>query len=250
MFVDQVAIYVKGGDGGNGCVSFRKEKYVPKGGPNGGDGGNGGSVIIRAVEGLTNLAHLSQHRHWKADRGRHGMGSDCHGRSGPDVVIDVPAGTTVRDRAQGHLLRDLRRPGDSLVVAHGGKGGHGNTHFKSSTNRAPRKCERGTSGEDRWIVLELKVIADVGLIGLPNAGKSTLLSRISRPVPRSPTTPSPPSTRTSAWSMPATTLSWSRTSRGSSRGARRPRPRSRVLEARRANPFARSPDRIGPPRRV
>lgn len=183
MFVDRVAIYVKGGDGGNGCVSFRKEKYVPKGGPNGGDGGDGGSVILRTVEGLTNLANLSRHRHWKAERGQHGMGSDCHGRNGADIVIEVPVGTVVRDRDRGHLLRDLKRAGETLAVAKGGKGGHGNTHFKSSTNRAPRQSEKGTPGEERWVVLELKVIADVGLIGLPNAGKSTLLSRITRARP-------------------------------------------------------------------
>src|SRR3954453_20191889 len=163
--------------------SFRREKYVPRGGPNGGDGGDGGSVIIRAVEGLTNLANLSQQRHWKADRGEHGQGGDCTGRGAPDLVIDVPAGTIVRDRDRGHVLRDLKRVGDQVVVARGGKGGHGNTFFKSSTNRAPRQVEKGEPGEERWITLELKVIADVGLLGLPNAGKSTLLSRVSRAHP-------------------------------------------------------------------
>jgi GTP-binding protein len=183
MFVDRVAIYVKGGDGGNGCVSFRKEKYVPKGGPNGGDGGNGGDVVIRAVEGLTNLAHLSGQRHWTADRGEHGQGKDCHGRTGADLFIDVPPGTLVLDRERGHLLRDMKAPGDQMIVAHGGRGGHGNTFFKSSTNRAPRQVEKGLAGEERAIVLELKLIADVGLVGLPNAGKSTLLSRITRARP-------------------------------------------------------------------
>src|SRR5262245_42172853 len=142
MFVDRVTIFVRGGDGGNGCLSFRREKYAPRGGPNGGDGGHGGNVILRASDGCSNLAHLSHQRHWKAHRGEHGQGSDCFGKNGEDITIEVPAGTIVRDRDRGHVLRDLKRPDETVVVARGGRGGHGNSHFKSSTNRAPRQHEK------------------------------------------------------------------------------------------------------------
>jgi len=184
MFVDRVEIYVKGGDGGHGCVSFRREKYVPKGGPDGGDGGNGGSVIVRAVPGTDSLAQIVHRKHWRAEKGQPGSGNNRHGRNGADLIIPVPPGTIVRDRDRGHILKDLVRPGDQVVVAYGGTGGRGNKAFASATNQAPRHAERGKPGEERWIVLELKLIADVGLLGLPNAGKSTLLSRLSHATPQ------------------------------------------------------------------
>ncbi len=182
MFVDRVTISVHSGKGGNGAVSFRREKFIPRGGPDGGDGGDGGSIIVVAQPGVDSLALLAHKRNWTATPGENGRGADCHGRNGQDVTLLVPPGTVVYD-SRGFVLKDLAKPGDSLVAAKGGKGGKGNTRFKSSTNRAPRQFTPGEDAEIRELTLELKVIADVGLIGLPNAGKSTLLSRLSRARP-------------------------------------------------------------------
>jgi len=183
MFVDRVTIELEAGRGGDGCLSFRREKYIPRGGPDGGDGGDGGSVILRAVEGVDSLAALSMRKHWRAENGERGGSSNCHGRNGHDLVIDLPPGTIVTDARAGHVLKDLARAGETIVAARGGKGGKGNLRFKNSTNRAPRQTTPGGDPESRLITLELKVIADVGLLGKPNAGKSTLLSRISRARP-------------------------------------------------------------------
>jgi GTP-binding protein len=183
MFVDRVKIFAQGGRGGDGCLSFRREKYVPKGGPDGGDGGRGGSIVIVAAAGVDSLAALSQRKHWKAENGERGGSANCHGHNGADLIIEVPPGTVVVDADTGLLLRDLTQIGDHVIAARGGNGGKGNLRFKTSTNRAPRDHTPGAEGGARNLILELKVIADVGLIGKPNAGKSTLLSRLSRARP-------------------------------------------------------------------
>ncbi|HAA60070.1 MAG TPA: GTPase ObgE [Planctomycetaceae bacterium] len=183
MFLDRVTIHCLAGDGGSGSMSFRREAHIPRGGPDGGDGGRGGHVIIRAEENIGSLAALSGHHHWRAERGQHGQGQLKTGRSGEDAIISVPPGTLVRDAGRGHLLKDLVEPGEQVIVAKGGKGGQGNKRFATATNRAPREFEEGGVGQERRVLLELKLIADVGLIGKPNAGKSTLLSRLSRANP-------------------------------------------------------------------
>ncbi len=183
MFVDRVSIYVEGGRGGDGCVSFRREPYVPRGGPDGGDGGDGGSVLIIAEAGVDSLAGVVNRQQWKAPKGKPGSGAKKRGRSGKDLILRVPPGTLVLDAKEKFVIKDLVASGDQMVAARGGKAGKGNWRFKSATNQAPRKSTPGEEGEQRDLVLELKVIADVALIGKPNAGKSTLLSRLSRARP-------------------------------------------------------------------
>ncbi|MEX0792022.1 MAG: GTPase ObgE [Pirellulaceae bacterium] len=183
MFVDRVQIEVEAGDGGSGCSSFRRERYVPKGGPDGGDGGNGGSIILMAEEGVDSLIALSHQKHYRGKRGGHGKGSGMTGRSAEDVIVKIPPGTVIYDAKGGFVLKDLVQPGDQIVAARGGRGGRGNTSFKTATNRAPRDHTPGDPGERRVLILELKAIADVGLLGKPNAGKSTLLSRLSHARP-------------------------------------------------------------------
>lgn len=183
-FFDQVKIYVEAGPGGDGCVSFRREKYVPLGGPNGGNGGRGGDVYLEADPHLNTLISFKGHRHFKAQRGGHGKGKNMQGRKGEDVHLSVPPGTAVRDAETGELLADLTASGQTAVLAHGGRGGLGNAAFASATNQAPRIAERGDPGESRWLILELKLIADVGIVGCPNAGKSTLLAAVSAARPK------------------------------------------------------------------
>ena len=175
---------MKGGDGGNGCVSFRREKFVPKGGPDGGDGGDGGDVIITASKGLGSLIDFRYRSHFLAARGNHGQGKKKHGRNGADCIVKVPAGSLIKDAETDEVLADLIEDGQNLVVAKGGQGGRGNTHFASSTNRIPRIAGKGRPGVERWLRIELKLLADIGLVGLPNAGKSTSLSNLSAAQPK------------------------------------------------------------------
>lgn len=184
MFRDEARFTVRAGKGGDGRVSFRREKYIPKGGPDGGDGGRGGSVIFVADPGLATLLDFRYRQHLKAGRGRHGEGSNRHGRDGEDVVVPVPVGTLLRDGATADLIADLTEAGQRAVAARGGRGGRGNARFATSTHRVPREAERGGAGEERWVEVELRLIADVGLVGVPNAGKSTLLSRVSAARPK------------------------------------------------------------------
>jgi len=183
-FVDYVKIFVKAGDGGRGCVSFRREKYVPRGGPNGGDGGRGGHIIFKATDELNTLIDLRYHREYHAQRGQHGMGKKMHGKDGEDLIIPVPVGTIIKDADTETVIMDLDKHGMETVIAIGGRGGLGNAHFATSVRQAPRYAQPGEAGVEKQLILELKLFADIGLIGLPNAGKSTLLSVISSARPK------------------------------------------------------------------
>jgi GTP-binding protein len=184
QFIDEARISVKAGDGGNGCISFRHEKYIPKGGPDGGNGARGGSIIIRADRQLNTLLDFKYKRSYRAERGENGRGKDQEGKSGKDEVVRVPCGTLVRDALKKKTIFDLVHDGDEYIIAHGGKGGRGNGEFATATNQAPRYAEPGTPGEERELILELKLLADVGLVGFPNAGKSTLISVVSAAKPK------------------------------------------------------------------
>jgi len=183
-FLDEAKVYIRSGDGGNGCVAFRREKFIEFGGPSGGNGGRGGDVVIEAVDGLNTLIDYRYQQHFKAERGVNGMGKDRHGANGKPIVLKVPVGTQVFDEDKETLLHDFTTLGEKFVLAQGGNGGFGNAHFKSSTNRAPRNANPGQPGEERWIWLRLKLIADAGLVGLPNAGKSTFLAAVSAARPK------------------------------------------------------------------
>ena len=184
MFIDEAKIRVKAGDGGNGCMAFRREKFVPRGGPSGGDGGRGGDVVMESSQRHNTLIHFRFNPEHKAQRGEHGMGSNCTGLDGKSVVLQVPVGTSLYDFETGELIHDFSEPDERVVVAKGGRGGRGNQHFATSTHQAPREHEMGRPGEERTYRLELKLLADVGLVGYPNAGKSTLISRISAAKPK------------------------------------------------------------------
>jgi GTP-binding protein len=184
LFIDQAVIFVKAGNGGNGAISFRREKYVPKGGPDGGNGGHGGNVIVRADKQLGTLLDFRYKRSYKAENGEHGRGKDQTGKTGVDILLKVPCGTIIRETVYKKVIADLVRDGDEMIVAVGGKGGRGNAEFATATNQAPRIAEPGVPGEECELVLELKLIADVGLVGFPNAGKSTLISVVSAAKPK------------------------------------------------------------------
>jgi GTP-binding protein len=184
VFVDEAKIFVKAGNGGNGCIAFRREKYVPRGGPSGGDGGNGGSIFLEANLNDNTLLRYRYNREFKADRGRHGEGSNCTGYSGEDMILKVPVGTLAFDEQTGETIADLATPGQRVLIVHGGRGGRGNQHFAKPWHQAPREHEDGFPGEERHIRLELKLLADVGLVGFPNAGKSTLISVVSAARPK------------------------------------------------------------------
>lgn len=183
-FLDSAKIYVKAGNGGPGAVSFRREKFIPHGGPDGGNGGRGGDIIVECIGGLNTLIDYRYQQHFKAKNGQHGMGKNRHGGAAPDMILKVPPGTQILDETREQVLADLTEVGQTLTFLEGGKGGRGNASFKSSINQAPRQFTPGVAGEDMWIWLQLKLIADVGLLGKPNAGKSTLLSRLSRAKPK------------------------------------------------------------------